>query len=299
MLVSLGTLGTLNQGDLNLWEYLVLAALGGIAWYRARLPDVQAEKHLRPFHPLGPLHLRRAWQGALFTGLLTILLRVALLPVLPIPAAMGHDEFSALLQADTFAHGRLTNPTHPMWQHFESVHILQRPTYQSMYPPVQGLILAAGQRAGNPWFGMLFASALMCGALTWMLYGYLPAEWALFGGLLAVLRFGVFSYWMNGYWSGAGAALGGALVLGVLPLRRRRFAVLGCLGLAILANSRPYEGLLMAAGVAIALVWEWARSPGFKFFPGWRFVAPGLLLLLAAHGAMAIYFRAVDRKSVV
>src|ERR1039457_2042993 len=48
-----------------------------------------------------------------------------------------------------------------------------------------------------------------------------------------------------------------------------------------------------AAGVAIALVWEWARSPRIKFFPGWRFVAPGLLLLLAAHGAMAIYFRAV------
>jgi hypothetical protein len=163
--------------------------------------------------------------GAVFTGLVTILLRVALLLVLPIPDVAGHDEFSFLLQADTFAHGRLTNPTHPMWQHFESIHILQRPTCQSMYPPMQGVILAAGQLAGNPWFGMLLASGLMCGALTWMLYGYLPPEWALLGGILGVWRFGVFSYWTNGYWGGAAAALGGALLLGVLPCRAAALCV--------------------------------------------------------------------------
>jgi hypothetical protein len=197
-------------------------------------------------------------------GLMGVLIRAALIPILSIPEPFYHDEYSYLLAADTFAHGRLTNPTHPMWMHFESFHIIQRPTYMSMYPPAEGLVLAAGQLLGHPWIGNLLVTALMCAALTWMLQGWLPPGWALLGGVLVLLRLGVFGYWINGYWCASITALGGALVLGAMPRLRRRVhlrdAMWMGLGLAILANTRPYEGLVLAATVAVAMA-AWLTGP--------------------------------------
>lgn len=218
-------------------------------------------------------------------GAIALILRAAMLPIFPIPEPLVHDEFGYLLAADTFAQGRLTNPTPPMWTHFETFHVMFHPTYASIYPPAQGLALAFGKVVfGHPFWGVWLSVGVMCAAITWMLQAWLPPEWALLGGALSVLRYGVFSYWADSYWGGAVAAIGGALVLGALPRIKEsqniRDALLMGLGLAILANSRPYEGFVFSLPVALLLlIWMFGRNR-----PRWqrslrRVVAPLTLCL--------------------
>jgi len=241
---------------------LVLAALGLILFRSRTLPKKAQSFQVveRWFSQLA----KRKSRSVLVVGLLVLASRAALIPVLGIPEPSWHDEFSYLLAADTFAHGRLTNPPHPMAVHFESFHIIEQPTYMSMYPPAQGLVLAMGESLGNPWIGQLIVTALMCSVLCWMLQGWVPPGWALFGGLLAALRLGVLGYWMNGYWSASIVALAGALVLGALPRLQRRVRVQDALwlglGLAILADSRPYEGFVLGVAIAAALI-TWLTGP--------------------------------------
>jgi len=225
-------------------------------------------------------------------SLLTI--RSALIPVSGIPLPRYHDEYSYLLAGDTFAHGRLTNPPHPMWMHFETFHVIWHPTYMSMYPPGQGLVLAAGEILGNAWIGQLMCAALMCAAICWMLQGWIPPRWALLGGLLTIPRLGLLSYWTNGYWSACLPALGGALVLGALPRVKQhlrwRDSVIMAIGLFMLANSRPYEGLLLSIGVAIALsAWMFGKDGPRLSISFARVVLP-LVLTLAPLAVWTGYY---------
>jgi hypothetical protein len=228
-------------------------------------------------------------------GFAAIGLRLAVLPIMPIPEPTVDDEFSYLLQADTFLHARLTNPTHPMWTHFETFHVNMTPTYQSKYPPAQGLVLAAGKLiGGHPIVGVWLSMAAMCAAICWMLQEWISPEWGLAGGLLLAVRLSAFSYWGNSYWGGAVAATGGALLLGgLVRIRnspRTQDALLMGLGIAILATSRPYEGLVLCIPVATALIFWWLKKTGPEFLMAVRRVIVPLALCVAVTGIMLGYY---------
>jgi hypothetical protein len=231
--------------------------------------------------------------SVLSVGAFALGIRLALLPVAPVPEPGYHDEFSNLLIADTLASGRLANPTHLMWQHFETMHVTHQPAYAGMYPPGNALALAAGQVLGHPFIGVLLSVGAMCAALCWMLQGWFTPGWALLGGFLAVLRLGTFSYWANSYFGGAVAAIGGALVLGALPrllsAPRVRSAVVLGIGIAVLLNTRPYEGaILSATALGILAVSVFRRRSCYQ--GSFRRVGLPLAgILLLAGAAMAYY----------
>jgi hypothetical protein len=205
-----------------------------------------------------------ARSGPLLVGLVAVLLCAAQAAVYGWPVPSVHDEFSYLLAADTFAHGRCANPPHPLWPHFETMHVLPQPAYASKYPPGQGLFLAAGQLLGGHaavgvWLGM----GLACGAATWMLRAFVPAQWAVVGGLLMAARL-CLGYWGWSYWGGGVAAAGGALFVGgwarAVHRQRPLPAAVMSAGLVLLAVSRPFEGLVLCLPFGLATPFRLARS---------------------------------------
>lgn len=215
------------------------------------------------------------------------------------PSPTVHDEFSYILGADTFLHGRLANPTHPMWQHFETFHVLQHPTYSSKYPPANSLFIAAGWLlTGRQIGGVWFSFAFMCVAIFWMLRAWLGAKPG-FAISLAFASWAAASYWSYTYWGGSVAAGGGALMLGALYriVEKRggvgNAVVLG-LGLLILGNSRPWEGLLVSIPAVFVFARWLIRDSGSDL----RYKLNHIVLPIVAVGAiglagMGVYFNAV------
>ena len=219
--------------------------------------------------------------------------RVLLLPLWPVPQPGVLDEFSYLLMGDTFASGRLTNPPHAMWQHFETLFVLQQPTYASVYPVMQGLFLALGQRVfGNPWWGVWLSVGAMSGAVTWAIQGWLRGRWVIFATVWIVFQLALATYWMNSYWGGAASALGGALVAGSIARMRTRLRIrdfcIFALGLAVLANSRPYEGALLGCVTGAWVIWQ-VRRRCAHWREAARLFVPLATILASTAVCMEIY----------
>ena len=99
---------------------------------------------------------------------------------------------------------------------------------------------------------------------------------------------------MDSYWGGAVAAIGGCLVFGALPRLAHnnnvRAAMLGSLGVVILANSRPYEGLIASLAALVMLLWwrvHCGRGLMGMFSP--RIIVPVMLILGSGAAWMAYY----------
>lgn len=288
---AIALLVVLFRVDLNGLEAVGLL----VAAYAAKKRPFWGSRQFRYIETWFGAWARRRVLAVVSVGILTVVLRLAVLPIAPTPQPVIVDEFSHRLLAETLLLGRAGNPTHPMWAHFETMQVIQKPTYASIYFPGQGVFLALGKLVGGSlWAGVVLSVAFMCMAVCWALQGWLPPEWALLGALIAVLRYGLFSYWMNSYWGGAVGGLGGALVLGAWPRIRHRGtlgpSLLMALGLALLAVSRPFESLGACIPVACAMA-VWAVSLRGRAL--WRAVrcvaAPIICVFMALAGLLGSY----------
>jgi hypothetical protein len=246
----------LGFGASDFVEFALIALLAALVLARGALEPVA-----RRFAD------RTAWCMLLLFAL-PIVLRLALLPHFPIPTPGGADDYSYILLADTLRHFRLANPTHPMHNFFETVFVLQQPTYSSIYSPGPGLALALGwDLLGHPWAGVALGVGAFCALSYWMLRGWTTPGWALAGGLLTVAEFGPLNEWMNIYWGGAVSAAAGCLAFGALPRLRnqptRRDAILLGAGLGIHMLTRPFESIFLWIAAAAFLLPDWRKLAKF------------------------------------
>jgi uncharacterized protein (TIGR03437 family) len=279
-----------NWTDISQTVLIVLCM--ALAWFTPRLGRQQYQRIESMFSRFAD-HRRKA---IVLAGLLPLLIRFALLPALPVPQPEIADEFGYLLIADTLASGRLTNPPHPMWTHFEETYVQHQPTYTSVYPLAQPLVLALPKMLGlTPWLGVCLSVGMMCASICWAFQGWMPPRWALLGALIAAFRFSVASSWMNTYWGGAVAAMGGAVLVGALGrvLRGDRLlknSLLFGLGLAMVVESRPYEGVAFAIPMFVVLAFWFCAENSISWSTRFRHVAmPLAAVLLVIIGGTAYY----------
>jgi hypothetical protein len=262
----------------ELFSWLSLELFAGLFLFVLAVLISKMGFRLRPLP--GQFSISRT-KAILLCAVVPVAIRLLLLPLQPPPVPQAHDEFSYLLAAQTFTTGHLSNASPPFPEHFETFHENMSPTYHSIYPPAQGAWLAAGILLfGQPWAGVCLSIAALCGSICWALLGCFPRKYAFLAGMIVALRIGVHSYWIDTFFGGAVAAVGGALLLGAAVRSMKKptagNAILLFIGLAILATSRPYEGLAFAVPMVAVFLFH---SLGRKDQRKERVQALGLLFV--------------------
>jgi len=190
----------------------------------------------------------------LFDGLAAILTRLALLPVLAVPIPAIHDEFQLLARSRHVRPREIDEPPASnvglLRPHFMCCSI--RPMLRSTLPR-RVAVLALGQILGHPWIGSLLSMA-----------GYVHGHDVDAAGLVSrfpgrcwrrvrLIAAWMFRHWVDGYFGGAVAArraFGLGCFSAVVHFRRLRDAILMGMGAALLASSRPVEGLIFCVPIA-------------------------------------------------
>jgi len=212
---------------------------------------------------------RRTWASSLAIAAFVVGMQVTTAFYRPLPHPTIHDEFSYLLEADTLAHGRLANRPHPLWEHFEGVHVLVQPSYMGKYPLGLPIFMAAGQIVvGHPFWGVVLAVALAAAAAVWALRAWTSPAWSIVGGLMAALAFGTGHYWARSYFGGGVVLLGSMLVIGAY--RRlvcwRKLSAAWWLGIGsvLLFLTRPLEGGLLVAAALGGIILNFFWNPQMR-----------------------------------
>jgi hypothetical protein len=236
------------------------------------------------------------WFNLIFVGGIALCLYSFHCFAFGIPLAQNQDDYSYLLMAKTFAQGRLTNPAHPMREFFDNLNIINYPTFTSKYLPAQGLVLALGILLfQSPFAGVLLSGVGGCMASFWILRAFFPPKWSFFGAFLTLTHPAIFS-WILGYHFGFVACIGATLSLGALfrlsHTLKITYAAVFAVGIAILANSRPFEGLIACVPMFIFVVgWFYKQIKNQLFFRQitLKFIVPVTLILLLNFFWMAFY----------
>ena len=124
------------------------------------------------------------------------MLRLALLPWITVPHPVVPDEFSHIFLAKTFLLGRLANPTHPLWPHFESIHILSTHLQLDVHGGTS-CFPGPGEVVDGKFFGGVLPDRPVLRGSDLVSARSCAPGWAPYGGLLAAVRFGAASYWNN------------------------------------------------------------------------------------------------------
>ena len=118
------------------------------------------------------------------------------------------------------------------------------------------------------WGGVLLSMVALTVAVYWMVREWINSKYAIIAALIVIIRYGLFSLWVNSYWGGAFTALGGVLLLGEFKAIRWHPNLLNGgavgLGVVILMTTRPYEGMVYAIPFGVALVVRFIRSTSLE-----------------------------------